>query len=418
MFSNSTIVFGERKRHMKMRVAIVISHPIQHFCPLFAEWAQASHWQLHVFFGSTAGLRPYRDKDFGKTVSWGDLKLDQVPHSFLNGDLPVPIDGNLDAKSLNQQLTAYEPDAVLSYGYAQRLQRRAQRWAATNRCRLLMFSDSELRHYRPAWTKIAKRLTLPHLLKAVDWFVTTGNANEEYYRHYGVSPSQFVRGSYPIAWRDYQSAYANRAKLRQQARERLGIAQDIFLVSTVGKLVEWKRQVDIIRAVAMLRSPRAVAMIVGSGERLASLQEEASKLGERTAVFLDFVAPERLPELYAASDVYVHASSKEPHSVAVSEAIFMGLPVIVSDRCGSYGTDDDVRPGVNGFVYPCGKAAILADYLMRLFRDEDLRLEMGDASHRIGSEQQSITYERLPRTLLTLLQDGVHAGPAPVLSPP
>jgi glycosyltransferase involved in cell wall biosynthesis len=102
----------------------------------------------------------------------------------------------------------------------------------------------------------------------------------------------------------------------------------------------------------------------------------------------------------------------------VSEAIFMGLPVIVSDRCGSYGTDDDVRPGVNGFVYPCGKAAILADYLMRLFRDEDLRLEMGDASHRIGSEQQSITYERLPRTLLTLLQDGVHAGPAPVLSPP
>ena len=62
-------------------------------------------------------------------------------------------------------------------------------------------------------------------------------------------------------------------------------------------------------------------------------------------------------ECYCAADVYVHCSDNEPHSLAITEAIYCGLPVVLSDRCGSYGPTDDVQPGINGFVYRCGDVA-------------------------------------------------------------
>jgi glycosyltransferase involved in cell wall biosynthesis len=58
-----------------------------------------------------------------------------------------------------------------------------------------------------------------------------------------------------------------------------------------------------------------------------------------------------LPAYYAVSDVYIHPPSIEPHSIAMSEAIYVGCPVVLSDRCGSFGPTDDVREGINGFVY-------------------------------------------------------------------
>ena len=63
---------------------------------------------------------------------------------------------------------------------------------------------------------------------------------------------------------------------------------------------------------------------------------------------------------YCAADVYVHCSDNEPHSLAITEAIYCGLPVVLSDRCGSYGPTDDVQPGINGFVYRCGDVSDLS----------------------------------------------------------
>ncbi len=80
----------------------------------------------------------------------------------------------------------------------------------------------------------------------------------------------------------------------------------------------------------------------------------------------------------------------------------MGLPIVVSDRCGSYGTDDDVRPGVNGLVYPCGDTDALRRQLSWLQDNPSSRIGMGMTSHRIASAQQSVTYDHLPGTLAVL----------------
>ena len=89
--------------------------------------------------------------------------------------------------------------------------------------------------------------------------------------------------------------------------------------------------------------------------------------------FTGFIKVQDLPGCYAASDFYIHPSTFEPHSIAVSEAIYMGCPVIVSDKCGSYGKSDDVQEGKNGFVFSSENIEELIDAMRLLIKNSQMR---------------------------------------------
>lgn len=61
-----------------------MSHPIQHFCPMYASWASIEGIDLKVFFGSNLGAVKYVDPNFGKEIVWSNLYLDEFKHEFLN----------------------------------------------------------------------------------------------------------------------------------------------------------------------------------------------------------------------------------------------------------------------------------------------------------------------------------------------
>ena len=67
------------------RVAIVGSHPIQHFCPFYRALAADKRVEAKVFFASMAGAVPYVDCGYGKAIRWdGDLTAG-FTHEFLPG---------------------------------------------------------------------------------------------------------------------------------------------------------------------------------------------------------------------------------------------------------------------------------------------------------------------------------------------
>ena len=100
-----------------------------------------------------------------------------------------------------------------------------------------------------------------------------------------------------------------------------------------------------------------------------------------------FVNVDRLPAMYAAADILVHPSSIDPHPLSTAEAVFSGLPLIVSDRVGSVGPTDDVRVGTNGLEYPFGDIGALTKCVVELASDEVARRRMGDASLAIAAER-------------------------------
>src|SRR5689334_1473083 len=124
---------------------------------------------------------------------------------------------------------------------------------------------------------------------------------------------------------------------------------------------------------------------------------EAYGLGDRVAV-LGAVPPERIVELYLASDIFVLASRFEGYGMALAEAIAHGLPV-VSTMAGAI--PDTVPPGT-GLLVPPEDAAALARALRRLVSDPTERQRL--ATNARAAAARLPTWQDSARLFATAIQ--------------
>jgi len=386
----------------KHKIGIVVSHPIQHFCPQYVSFAENRSIHLKVFFGSALGHKKYIDKNFKEEIAWGNLCLDKFDHVFLNGDAVIQPGKNLDAKNLEKELNTFQPDLLIVYGYFQKLQKRARRWGLQHRIPLAYISDAEGRQHRSVLKEYLKSFMLQRYFRPLSYFLTVGDANEAYYHNYGVPAAKMLRMHFPIDIRQYQDSFSNKGELRNNIRTEYGIGRDEVIITVVGKLSSWKNQDHIIDAMQILEKRGLIThlFILGSGEMKTEWENKAALLQQSKVHFPGFVSIEQLPAYYAATDIYVHPASVEPHSIAVSEAIYMGCPVIVSDRCGSYGENDDVQEGKNGYVFEFGNTRQLAQKMQILIEDKEQREQFGNYSHNTAVGFQSNAHYKMLEKLI------------------
>jgi glycosyltransferase involved in cell wall biosynthesis len=217
-------------------------------------------------------------------------------------------------------------------------------------------------------------------------FLTVGDENERYFQHYGVAKDRFHRVPFSIDSAFYDQVLANQAEVRRALRQRLGLSAETVAILTVGKMIPRKEHGSLIRAFAEAIKPgnrSAVLLIAGDGPLRSQLESLAKPLGSAVRL-LGFIGVEQLPEYYSAADIYVHPSSHDPHPLAISEALYCGLPVVVSDRVGSAGPTDDVQVGRNGWVYPNGDEARLTQILTNLMDHPEVRAQSTVHSREIG----------------------------------
>jgi glycosyltransferase involved in cell wall biosynthesis len=398
----------------KPRVAIVVSHPIQHFCPQFVSFAALPFCQVKVFFASAVGHKEYEDKGFGRSIRWNNLGLERFDHVFLNGDAVIPPDKNLDAEGIEKELSGYSPDVVIVFGYFQKFVRRAMRWAAAHDVPVAFVSDSERRRARPMVLEAAKRFVVTRKFREIDHFLSVGDANEMYYRHYGVPDEKILRMPFPIDISHYREIYAGREAIGQEVRARMNISGDAIVCAVVGKIEDYKRQQDIIEALRRLDNDMAVApivlIVIGTGPMQDAITAAASTLKRHRVILTGFVFPEEIARIYAAVDIYVHPSEMDAHSLAISEAIYMGCPVLISDRCGSWGPTDDVQPGRNGLVYRTGDIDALAASLRYLASSPDVRQRYSASSRAFALQAQEMAHGESLRALLELVRNRKLSG--------
>ncbi|MFC7216738.1 glycosyltransferase family 4 protein [Streptomyces polyrhachis] len=166
-------------------------------------------------------------------------------------------------------------------------------------------------------------------------------------------------------------------------RERLGLS-DRPVVVCVSRLVPRKGQDTLIRGWAqVLRAvPEAVLLVVGGGPYRAELEKLAATCGVADSVrFTGPVAWEELPAHYGAGDVFAMPCRTrrggldvEGLGIVYLEASATGLPVIAGD---SGGAPDAVLHGETGYVVPGGSPAAVAERVVELLGDADLRERMG-----------------------------------------
>jgi glycosyltransferase involved in cell wall biosynthesis len=104
--------------------------------------------------------------------------------------------------------------------------------------------------------------------------------------------------------------------------------------------------------------------------------------------------------IYLQAGIFVLPSLFDPMPHAVIEAMSVGVPVIVSDACGS---KEIVKHGVNGFVVPAGSVDALADRLIELMDSEALRLKLGREGARTVKE--SCRWEKIAERIGHILEE-------------
>ncbi|MCU0872329.1 MAG: glycosyltransferase family 4 protein [Pirellulaceae bacterium] len=377
---------------MTFRFAAVISHPIQHYAPIFRELGKVPGLQVKAFFFDSQGLEPTYDPEFGRAFAWDVPLLEGYEYEFLgqaSGSAQTSF-FNAAGPRIVERLNAYRPHAIWVHGYGHRSCRRTLRWAG-ERAATLLFGDSELLRPRSLWRRLAKQLVLRRLFRRCDAFITIGDNNEAYYAQYGVPYTKMFRGACPIDVRRFQDAVtADDRPSRAQMRAKFGLPEQGVVVVFSGKLIPLKRPGDLVQAIAELqrRGVDAYALFVGDGPLRAELQAQVEAAGlARRIRFAGFVNQREMPLVLECGDVLAVTSDRDAHPLAVTESMAVGHPVIVSDRVGCVGPSDSARPGVNSLVYPVGQVAALADALQSLVGDAELRARMSRASLELVKHQ-------------------------------
>ena len=373
------------------RLAIVATHPIQHFVHLYRALSKCEGVVLKVFFCSRIGLEKYFDREMQTEIAWADDLVGGYDHVFLPDGAGIDRSTfwTMNNPSVIGALKAFEPNAVMVYGYATATALRVLAWARFEGVPILMTGDGELGRPRSLLKSLVRAAAVRSIFSQVSAFLTVGDQNERMLAAAGVGRNRMFRSPFTIDEAAYRRAAAQRAELRGRIRAEFNLPEPAFVALFVGKLSVRKRPKDLLEAWLALRDQgREAALHIlycGNGAERASL-EGFAKEHAIPATFAGFVNVDRLPGFYCAADVLVHPSEHDPHPLICSEAAAIGLPMILSDRVGAVGETDLARAGVNAIVFPCGDIGALAAAIGGIETDPERQAEMSASSRRIYDE--------------------------------
>lgn len=155
------------------------------------------------------------------------------------------------------------------------------------------------------------------------------------------------------------------------------------------------------------RVPEARLIAAGWGDDIPRLRETAASLGLGDAVvFPGYVDGATLAELFKRAAVYAMPSAREGFGLVYLEAMRSGVPCIGSSLDAA---SEVIAHNESGFIVDRGSPRELADALVALLTDPDLRGRMGEAGRKRFAE--NFTFAHFRSRLLPIL---ANAFPGPV----
>ncbi len=377
----------------KVRLAYLVSHPIQYQAPLLRRIAQESDIDLTVLFGSDFSVRGYKDEGFGVEVEWDVPLLEGYRSEFLpklrdtGGVSPTsPVSRGIYKRLRNAN---GDPafDALWIHGYASLNALQAIFAANALGIPVLLRAESWLADRSRSFLKLAiKSLFFNDLREFITATLPIGSVNARYWRHYfGHEMPQFLMPyavDNPFFARRAEEATASEDQLRSE----LGLEPGHPVILFASKLQRRKHCDHLIDAYSsLLRDDdssgyKPYLVIVGNGEERANLEARCHDLGLANVRFTGFQNQSALPRYFQLADVFVLPSRHEPWGLIVNEAMAAGCPVIVSSDVGS--GSDLVTDGVEGCIYPVGDIAALTTALSRVLSSPETATTMGEAARR------------------------------------
>jgi glycosyltransferase involved in cell wall biosynthesis len=203
-------------------------------------------------------------------------------------------------------------------------------------------------------------------------------------------------------YRLYDGTYTNRTcGDATEFRRKHGIPGGRIVISQVCWIIPEKGIDDVIEAAKIVvgRNPAVHFVMVGEGAYRAKYTELARAAGLEGHVTWTGLVGDPLGEgVYATADIVCQASRwQEAFGWVIAEAMVCGRPVVAT-RVG--GIPEVVADGVSGFLVPHANPQALAEKLLMLAEDPELRARMGQAGR--GIVESKFNLSRIVEELLSL----------------
>ncbi|MDY7011640.1 MAG: glycosyltransferase, partial [Planctomycetota bacterium] len=168
---------------------------------------------------------------------------------------------------------------------------------------------------------------------------------------------------------------------RQNARSKSGR----FRIGTVGRLSHEKGMDMLIEAFALVKAqlPQAELVLVGDGAERPRLEGMVAERGLTDSVCFLGIRDD-VPALLAGFDIFVLPSRSEGLPLVILEAMAAGLPIVATDVGG---VSEAVRDGENGLLIRPESSRVMADAIIKLAENEDMRNSLGQASRSSFNER-------------------------------
>jgi glycosyltransferase involved in cell wall biosynthesis len=347
---------------VRLKLAIVSTHPIQYYAPIFRVLAQSSDIHPRVFFTWSQAAAAVPDAGFGAAIQWDIPLLDGYEHEFVPNVAQRPgleHFWGLRNPTLTRSIEEWGADAVLVFGWNLSSHLHALRYFK-GRIPVFFRGDSTLLDMQPPLQRFARTMLLRWVYRHIDLAIAVGQNNSDYFVQHGVPLRRIAVAPHSIDTKRFAADELQHDATASRWRTELQIPEQALVLLYAGKLQEKKDPLLLLDAF-LASDPSAHLVFCGNGVLEGEVRARAN--GHPRVRFLPFQNQSAMPAVYRLGDVFILPSRGpgETWGLALNEAMASGRPVIASSKTG--GARDLVRERINGWTFESGNRAALVEVL-------------------------------------------------------
>ena len=173
---------------------------------------------------------------------------------------------------------------------------------------------------------------------------------------------------------------------REEVRKKYSIREDEIVLVWIARFTQEKNVEFLFKAVEqVLKKNKNVKFLAGGeGHLHAAMEKLVNESGIQSQVIMPgLISEEEKKNYYAAGDVYVYGSKSETQGMAISEAMYAGLPIVA---VAATGVKDLVMNHVTGLLVKENKESFAAA-VQKLIDDKALRIRFSQNAQKIAQEK-------------------------------
>ncbi|MBX2931851.1 MAG: glycosyltransferase family 4 protein [Chitinophagaceae bacterium] len=367
------------------KLAIVSTHPIQYYAPLFKLMAENNSMEIKIFYTWGQAKDTILDKDFGIERKWDIPLLEGYEYQFVENVSKQPGSHHYKGiinPTLISDIEDWNANAILIFGWNFQSHLKAIRYFK-GKIPIIFRGDSTLLDEPSGFSikKIARRVFLTWVYKHIDIALYVGKANKAYYKVHGLKEEQLIFAPHAIDNNRFATITQEQEYFIKKTKQHFQIVDTDITFVFCGKFQPKKNPLLLLNTFKQILQQNIHLIFVGNGE----LENEMKAIATNDARihFLPFQNQSFMPTIYRLGDVYCLPSSGpgETWGLAVNEAMACRKAVLVSNKCGcSY---DLIQEGINGFVFKTNDTKDLAEKIDLLAISKQQLQQMGKASESI-----------------------------------